>query len=57
MEIKVNSKKFGEVVIFIDDELVFYCPILDNIWIYRVQFWKDNRKLFDTNGLIYLGVL
>jgi hypothetical protein len=41
----------------IHDELVFYCPILDNIWIYTVQFWKDNRGLFDTNGLVYLGEL
>jgi hypothetical protein len=41
----------------IHDELVFYCPILDHIWIYTVQFWKDNRGLFDTNGLVYLGEL
>jgi len=41
----------------IHDELVFYCPILDSIWIYTVQFWKDNRRLFDINGLVYLGWL
>jgi len=39
------------------DELVFYCPILDSIFIYSVSFYKGNEYNFKKNGLIYLGVL
>jgi hypothetical protein len=39
------------------DELVFYCPILDCIFIYSVYFYKDNESNFKNNGLIYIGEL
>ena len=35
------------------DELVFYCPILDDIFIYSVSFYEDNEPFFKKNGLIY----
>ena len=39
------------------DEIVFYCPILDSMFIYSVSFYKDNKFSFKNNGLVYLGEL
>ena len=41
----------------LQDEIVFYCPILDIIFIYGVDFYKDHELDFKKNGLVYLGDL
>jgi hypothetical protein len=38
-------------------ELVFYCPILDLMFIYTLAFWKDHREQFKNNGLVLIGKL
>lgn len=41
------------------DEIVFYCPILNDIFIYQVGFYlyEDNIEKFKKSGLVYLGEL
>lgn len=38
-------------------DVVFYCPILNELFIYNVDFIKYNYGLFNQSGLVYIGEL
>lgn len=39
------------------DDIVLYCPILNELFTYSVDFWKVNAIMFKGSGLIYIGEL
>ena len=38
-------------------DVVLYCPILNELFIYNVDFIKYNYDLFNQSGLVYIGEL